>query len=134
MSCTPLPHGDRWLGVIGYGLLCSVASHKRSHIAYREVFDTLEARGYDLGVGASRPGHGHHWCNPIKGVCCEVARINKENDEPLLACLVRGVDGVIGEGYATAVKIRYGITLTTDAQIQAHADAERVKCWAYYGL
>ena len=121
------------LDVIGYGLLVAVAAHKRD-TTYGEVFDLLCARGIDLGVGASRPGNGQHWCNPIKGICCGTARINKAHGEPLLASLVRNAKGHIGEGYATAVRIRYGLFLTTDAAIQAHADAERVKCWAYFAL
>jgi hypothetical protein len=122
------------LAVIGYGLLASVASHKRDFIGYGESRDLLVGRGVDILCGASRPGHGQNWCGPIKGMCCEVARINLANNEPLLACLVRRKDGTIGKGYATAVEIRYGITLSSWAQIQAHADAERVKCWAYFGL
>jgi hypothetical protein len=35
-------------------------------------------------------------------------------------------------GYATAVQLRYGITLDP-TEIQAHADAEARKCWKYFG-
>jgi hypothetical protein len=72
------------------------------------------------------------WCGPVKTVCCETAKINKDNDEPLLASLVRKATGEIGDGYATAVQLRYGITLDP-TEIQAHADAEARKCWKYFG-
>jgi hypothetical protein len=121
------------LPVIGYGLLVSVASQKRWGIGYGEVYDIVGAR-----LGWPQRWNGHGWCGPVKGICCEAARINRLNGEPLLASLVRRKDGSIGDGYVTAVEIRYGVTeaakLTTDAAIQAHADAERAKCWAYFEL
>jgi len=119
------------LDVIGYGLLCVVAAHQ-VEITYGEVFKVLEARGIELGVGESRPGYGHQWCNPVKEVCCETARLNLQQDEPLLASLVRHADGTIGEGFATAYQIRYGIRLKP-SQVQTVANAEARKCWAHFG-
>ena len=115
------------LPVRGYGLLAAVASHKQ-FISYGEVYDILGAR-----LGWRARWSGHSWCDPVKGVCCASAQINRENGEPLLASLVRHKDGTIGKGYATAVHIRYG-TVLADDKIQADADAEAAKCWTYFGL
>lgn len=123
------------LGLVGYGLLCSVASHM-IEITYGEVWHVLTDREL-IDTGDSEPGRGHHWVDPVKGVCVETARVNLANGEPLLASLVRLSDGRIGDGYVTAVEIRYGraaaLKLDTPEKIQAHADLEARLCWRYFG-
>jgi hypothetical protein len=115
--------------VVGYGLLASVASQKLLFISYGHVYDILSERFY-----WRERWNGHNWCDPVKGVCCDVARINRENNEPLLSCLVRRKDGTVGMGYMTAAEIRYGQTLGGRDEIQVHADREREKCWSYFGV
>lgn len=120
------------LAVIGYGLLTATAAQKL-WITYGGAFNTLTGRGIDLDVGASRPGRGHHWCDPIKGICCASAERNKLHGEPLLASLVRDADGTIGVGFATAYQIRYGVVIAP-ADVQRLADEEAAKCWTYFAL
>ena len=116
------------LNIVGYGILAAVASHK-AMITYRQIYEILAARGRERW-------NAHSWSNPVKVICCETARMNKQNGEPLLASLVRRAEpgDPIGKGYAAAVEIRYGIKLTDLDEIQKHADAEAEKSWQYFGL
>jgi hypothetical protein len=125
------------LGIIGYGLFASVASHKQ-FISYGDAWHHLVDR-YGFSCGASEPGNGRQWCREyVQPMCTGSAEINRMHGEPVLASLCRRFDGRIGEGYLTAVGIRYGAAaaarLTTDAAIQAHANAEAARCWAFFGL
>jgi hypothetical protein len=124
------------LGIVAYGMLSTTASD-RTFTHYGSIWRQVLVARYGVSCGASEPGNGFNWCNTVDGMCCAVAEINRCHDEPLLACLVRNAKtGEVGDGYRTAVRIRYGdaewATLTTPALIRAHANAEMRKCWIYF--
>lgn len=60
-----------------------------------------------------------------------VTELNKAHGEPLLASLViRAKDGQVGDGYAEAARMRYGVEVTLADE---HARVERQKCYRVFG-
>ena len=91
-------------------------------ITYGELSEHVQV---DTGIQTKQAMR--NWIGPVLGA---VDRDSTKRGVPVISALCVHEDETIGEGYADAVKEAYGVR---PDDIEAHAAAERLKCYRYFG-
>lgn len=112
---------ERW-SEAAHPVLILVAKQYRATVTYKE----LAAQVQDA-TGVTTSQLFRYW---IGKVLFSVGLACGRRAEPLLTALCVRADGTVGEGYAVAVRDRYGIE---PADLEQHAAAERLACYRYFG-
>jgi hypothetical protein len=107
----------------GLPVLEEVARSYGAYVTYGELSERLQdSSGIHTGVPF------RHWIGPVLG---EIAKRQQEREkEPILTALVVRADGSVGDGYSIPLQQR-GIEIPAD--LDAHAAAERFRCYQYFG-
>lgn len=103
-------------------VLIEVAGTYQRTVTYQELADAIQDRS-----GVRTRNLLQNWIGKtLSRVGAECA----ERGEPLLSALCVSVNGTVGEGFAKALRMTYGVA---PDDLELHAAEERLRCYQYFG-